>query len=66
MIGAQSGVHQDLPPNGAYTGSPAIAHRDFLRMAMTLPKVPEMRKTLTDLGKRLERLEQSSSEKKEK
>jgi len=67
MIGAQSGVAHDLPPNGAYTGSPAIAHREFLRMAMTLPKVPEMRKTLTELEKRLAKIEELiSSEKKEK
>ena len=25
MVGAQSGVHQDLAPNAAYTGTPAIA-----------------------------------------
>jgi len=67
MVGAQSGVAQDLPPDGAYTGSPAIAHREFLRMAMSLPKVPEMRRTLTDLEKRLTKLEEMiSSEKKEK
>lgn len=67
MVGAQSGVAHDLPPNGAYTGSPAIAHREFLRMVMTLPKVPEMRKTLTELEKRLAKIEEMiSSEKKEK
>jgi UDP-3-O-[3-hydroxymyristoyl] glucosamine N-acyltransferase len=67
MIGAQSGVHQDLPPNVAYTGSPAIPHRDYLRMAMTLPKVPEMRRTLTQMEKRLAKIEEMMmSEKKEK
>jgi len=63
MIGAQSGVAQDLPPNGAYTGSPAVPHRDFLRMAMTLPKVPEMRRALTDLEKRLAKIEEMISSK---
>jgi len=67
MVGAQSGVAQDLAPNGAYTGSPAIDHREFLRMALSLPKVPGMRKALADLEKRLAKIEAViSSEKKEK
>lgn len=67
MVGAQSGVAQDLPPNGAYTGSPAIDHREFLRMALSLPKVPGMRKALADLEKRLAKIEAViSSEEKEK
>ncbi len=65
MIGAQSGVPSDLPPNGAYTGSPAIPHRDYLRMAMSLPKVPEMRKMLNDLEKRLSKIEETISPKEE-
>lgn len=63
MVGAQSGVAQDLPANGAYTGSPAIEHREFLRMALSLPKVPGMRKTLGDLEKRLAKIEAILSEK---
>jgi UDP-3-O-[3-hydroxymyristoyl] glucosamine N-acyltransferase len=57
MVGAQSGVPYSLAANAAYTGSPALPHREFLRMAMALPKVPEMRKALGELEKRLSRLE---------
>jgi len=63
MIGAQSGVAQDLAPNQAYTGSPALPHRDFLRVAMTFPKLPEMRRTLIDIEKRLKRIEEALSSK---
>jgi UDP-3-O-[3-hydroxymyristoyl] glucosamine N-acyltransferase len=67
MIGAQSGVPNDLPPNGIYTGSPAIPHRDYLRMAMSLPKLPEMRKTLKEIERRLAKIEGTPpSEEKEK
>ena len=67
MIGAQSGVPNDLPPNGIYTGSPVIPHRDYLRMAMSLPKVPEMRRTLNEIERRLAKIEGTlSSEEKEK
>jgi UDP-3-O-[3-hydroxymyristoyl] glucosamine N-acyltransferase len=57
MIGAQSGVPNDLPPNGIYTGTPVIPHRDYLRMAMSLPKVPEMRKALNEIERRLSKIE---------
>jgi len=61
MIGAQSGVAQDVPANQAVTGSPAMPHREFLRMIMTMPKVPEMRKRLTEMEKRLNRIEEKIS-----
>jgi len=57
MIGAQSGVPNDLPPNGIYTGSPVIPHRDYLRMAMSLPKIPEMRRMLNEIERRLAKIE---------
>ena len=65
QVGAQSGVGQDLPPDQAYSGSPAIPHREWLRMAMSLPKLPEMRRMLTDIGKRLTKIEESVILKKE-
>jgi UDP-3-O-[3-hydroxymyristoyl] glucosamine N-acyltransferase len=67
MVGAQSGVGQDLPPNQVYSGSPTMPHREWLRMAMTLPKVSAMRKALMEIEKRLTRIEETTSlEKKEK
>ena len=67
MVGAQSGVPYDLAPNQGYTGSPALPHREFLRTITVFPKLPEMRKTLLDIEKRLKELEKRSfSERKEK
>ncbi len=64
-VGAQSGVAFDLAPNQAYTGSPAIPHRDALRAVMIVPKLPEMKKTLEELKKRLEKIEKILSTGKE-
>ncbi|MGQ9647495.1 MAG: UDP-3-O-(3-hydroxymyristoyl)glucosamine N-acyltransferase [Thermodesulfobacteriota bacterium] len=67
MVGAQSGVPYDLAPNRGYTGSPALPHREFLRVVSLFPKLPEMRKTLLEVEKRLEELEKRiSSVRKEK
>ena len=57
MVGAQSGVPYDLAPNQAFSGSPAVPHREWLRAITVFPKLPEMRKTLFDIEKRLKELE---------
>jgi UDP-3-O-[3-hydroxymyristoyl] glucosamine N-acyltransferase len=67
MVGGQSGVSHDLAANQAYSGSPAVPHRQFLRMVTVMPKLPEMRKTLFEIEKRLKKIEETiSSEGKEK
>jgi len=67
MVGAQSGVPYDLAPNQGYTGSPALPHREFLRVVSLFPKLPELRKTLLHIEKRIEELEKRiASERKEK
>jgi len=67
MVGAQSGVAHDLPPNQAFSGSPAVPHREWLRVVTVFPKLPEMRKTLVEIEKRLKELERKFlSEGKEK
>jgi UDP-3-O-[3-hydroxymyristoyl] glucosamine N-acyltransferase len=62
---AQSGVMNDLPANQVYTGSPCLPHRDFLRIAAIRPKLPEMRKALLDIEKRLKRIEEATSSERE-
>ena len=62
---AQSGVMNDLPANQAYTGTPSMPHRDFLRMTAVHQKLPEMRKTLAEIEKRLKKIEEAISSKRE-
>ncbi len=59
-IGAQSGVGDDLPAGAEVLGSPAYDKRTALRTAMTLPRLPEMRRRLQELERRLSRLEGQS------
>lgn len=62
MVGGQSGVSGDVA-GGIVSGSPAFAHRDWLKASMTFPKLPEMRKTLTALERRIQELEAALTEK---
>jgi UDP-3-O-[3-hydroxymyristoyl] glucosamine N-acyltransferase len=64
MIAAKTGVHEDVPPGQIVSGYPQMPHREWLRMAATMPKLPEMRKTLISLSKRVEELENKLKERK--
>lgn len=63
IVGAQAGVMNDLPPNQAYVGTPTYPHREYLRMTAAFTKLPEMRKTLLDVDKRLKKIEEALSPK---
>jgi len=63
QVGAQSGVGQSLPPDQAFSGSPVMPHREWLRMVTTLPKLSGMRKILTDIEARLKKVEEAISQK---
>ncbi len=58
MVGAKSGIPGNLPANGMFSGIPTIPHREWLRSMGTIPKLPELRKTVSALEKRLKELEE--------
>jgi UDP-3-O-[3-hydroxymyristoyl] glucosamine N-acyltransferase len=57
IVGAQSGVPGDLAADGMYSGSPVVPHKEWLKYSMTLPRLPEMRKSLNALEKQVRELE---------
>ncbi|MGB9699044.1 MAG: UDP-3-O-(3-hydroxymyristoyl)glucosamine N-acyltransferase [Thermodesulfobacteriota bacterium] len=57
-VGAQSGVAQDVPAGQIVSGTPAIPHRDWLRAQAIFSKLPEMKRTLSALEKRIVDLEE--------
>lgn len=60
VVGAQSGVSGRIDKPGVYFGLPLTPMDKARRIYATLPKLPEMRKELRDLRKRLEKLESES------
>src|SRR5207248_1177943 len=56
-VGAQSGVSRDLADGETVSGSPAIDHRDWLRLSAALPKLADLLKQVRKLEKRIEELE---------
>jgi len=57
LVGAQSGVPSSLPANAAYSGSPTMPHKEWLKSAMVVPRLPELKKTVSALEKRVAELE---------
>lgn len=57
MIGARGGASGNVASNQILSGVPLMPHKQWLRATMTLPKLPEMRKDLQKMKKRLEGLE---------
>jgi len=57
MIGARGGASGNVESNQILSGVPLMPHKQWLRATMSLPKLPEMRKEMQQMKKRLEELE---------
>jgi UDP-3-O-[3-hydroxymyristoyl] glucosamine N-acyltransferase len=55
QIGAKSGVMNDVEAGQVYSGSPAVSHPEWLKMQAALRKLPEFRKKILELEKKLEK-----------
>jgi len=62
MVGAQSGVPGSLSPNAIYSGTPTMPHREWLRAMAVVPKLPELKKSISSLEKRIAELESKFAE----
>lgn len=62
-LGARSGVSGNVDSNQLLSGVPLQPHKEWLKTTMSLPKVPEMRKEMQKMKKRLEELEALIKEK---
>jgi len=58
IVYAQSGIGGDVEPNGRISGSPAFGAAEWLRAVTAFPKLPEMLKTVRELKRKVEELEQ--------
>jgi len=61
-IGAQSGVARDVPEGATLSGTPAIDHREWLRLSASLPKLAELVREVKRLSGRVAELEAALDE----
>ena len=57
MATAQTGIPNSVDPGKMISGYPAIENRDWLKSSAVFRKLPELRKAVADLQRRLEALE---------
>jgi UDP-3-O-[3-hydroxymyristoyl] glucosamine N-acyltransferase len=57
IVGAKSGVHNDIKTKGVFTGYPALPHKEWLRVQAITAKLPELKKRLEELEKRVKEVE---------
>ena len=60
VITAQSGVPNDVPAKSVYSGYPAVANRDWLKMMAALNRLPELQKRVHQLEPEVEKLKKAS------
>ena len=59
--GGQSGVTRDLADGETVSGYPAIAHREWLRQSVALPRVADLLREVRKLSQRVSELEKERS-----
>jgi UDP-3-O-[3-hydroxymyristoyl] glucosamine N-acyltransferase len=60
MISGQSGVFNNVLAGAVLSGTPAMPHRERLKCAAIYPTLPEMRKTISGLTKRMTKVEEQN------
>ena len=58
IVGAKGGISADIPPGQIVSGAPHMPHRTWLKAVQSFPKLPDMRRTLHQLVKKVSELEQ--------
>jgi len=57
VIGARSGITKDLEAGAKVSGYPSLPHMQWLRIQKTLRNLPEIKKKVDALGKKVEKTE---------
>jgi UDP-3-O-[3-hydroxymyristoyl] glucosamine N-acyltransferase len=58
MVSAQSGIIKDIEPDQVVGGTYAMPQRDWLKVQAVLPKLPELKKLVTELEKQIKELKE--------
>jgi len=56
-IGPQAGIAKSIPSGEVVSGSPEMPHRIWLRVQQIIPRLPELKKKVSELEKRLKKVE---------
>jgi UDP-3-O-[3-hydroxymyristoyl] glucosamine N-acyltransferase len=60
IVGPQCGIAKSVPENEVVSGTPEMPHREWLRVQRIFKKLPELRRGVLALEKRLKKIEETT------
>lgn len=57
VIGPQAGITRSVKPGVTVSGTPEMPHKKWLRVQNLVARLPEMKKTMAEIARRLEKIE---------
>jgi UDP-3-O-[3-hydroxymyristoyl] glucosamine N-acyltransferase len=57
IVGGRGGVSKSIPSGQIVSGAPHMPHRVWLKVQRIIPRLPELKKKIEDLEKRLKKIE---------
>jgi UDP-3-O-[3-hydroxymyristoyl] glucosamine N-acyltransferase len=60
-IGPQSGIAKSIPKGETVSGSPEMPHRLWLKVQRIIPRLPELKRRILEIEKRLSRIEEKQN-----
>ena len=63
IVGAKSGIPKSVPAGELVSGIPAYPHREWLKASAVIPRLPELKKAVSALEKKVRELEEKLAEK---
>ncbi|MCP3944433.1 MAG: UDP-3-O-(3-hydroxymyristoyl)glucosamine N-acyltransferase [Desulfobacteraceae bacterium] len=60
IVGPYAGVSKDVPANEIVSGIPHMPHKTWLKVSSIVPRLPEMRKKISSLERKMKNLENKS------
>ncbi len=58
IVGPRAGIAKSVPEGQIMSGAPEMPHRQWLRVQRVIPKLPEWKKKLSEMEKRIKQLEE--------
>jgi UDP-3-O-[3-hydroxymyristoyl] glucosamine N-acyltransferase len=59
VVGPQAGIARSVPEGEVVSGSPEMPHKQWLRVQRILPGLPEIKKQISELEKRISKVEEN-------
>ncbi|MFC1798930.1 UDP-3-O-(3-hydroxymyristoyl)glucosamine N-acyltransferase [Thermodesulfobacteriota bacterium] len=61
IVGPRGGISKSIPAGQVVSGGPEMPHKQWLRVQRVIPRLPELKKKIADLEKRINQIEKKKN-----